>query len=126
MASTLIRRKKDGTIPVRYQKMVASEHKDVARTLIDSSRGLPRVSAIAGLKPDFVDAHGCKYFFERKDPSDPNCDWYSVRVPAKSPNAFNPIISPPKLPVPVKEVRFFQLPNRAKGMCMGRICLRLR
>lgn len=78
MAQSLIQNRKSGRISARYQKMAVNEErkgKDLAQDLVDSSLGLPRVSAIAGVKPDLKDQMGCKYFYEGKDPTDSRCDW---------------------------------------------------
>ncbi len=78
MAQSLIQNRKSGRISARYQKMAINEEKkgkDLARDLVDSSLGLPRVSAFAGVKPDLKDQMGCKYFYEGKDPTDSRCDW---------------------------------------------------
>lgn len=78
MAQSLIQNRQSGRISARYQKMAVNEEKkgkDLARDLVDSSLGLPRVSSIAGVKPDLKDQMGCKYFYEQQDPTDSRCSW---------------------------------------------------
>lgn len=131
MAESLIRNRKDGRISTRYQKMaVNAEEKrrsDLATDLVEKSLGLPRVSAIAGVKPDLKDQMGCKYFYEGPDPNDSRCSWYAVRLPAKrTPGVvyFNPMLHPPTFPKhQVKLVKWFQVPQTHLGMVMGRISM---
>lgn len=130
MAQSLIQNRKSGRISTRYQKMAVNEErkgKDLAQDLVDSSLGLPRVSAIAGVKPDLKDQMGCKYFYEGKDPTDSRCSWYSVRLPSKrKPGVvyFNPMLHPPVFPRhQVKLVKWFQVPQAHLGMVMGRISM---
>lgn len=130
MAQSLIQNRQSGRISARYQKMAVNEEKkkrDMAKDLVDSSLGLPRVSSIAGVKHDLKDQMGCKYFYEGQDPTDSRCSWYSVRLPTKrTPGVvyFNPMVNPPVFPKhQVKLVKWFQVPQTHLGMVMGRISM---
>jgi hypothetical protein len=131
MAESLIKNHKDGRISNRYRKMaVNAEEKrgsDLATDLVEKSLGLPRVSAVVGVKPDLKDQMGCKYFYEGPDPNDSRCSWYAVRLPVRrTPGVvyFNPMVNPPSFPKhQVKLVKWFQLPQTHLGMVMGRISM---
>lgn len=135
MAQLLIERKKDGQIPKRYQKMAAAPWpRDLGKDVIQSSLGLPRAAVFAGIKPNYVDSRGWKYFLERKtDPMDPDYAWYAFRIPSDckvvSIDTSPPVLLDPKtlLPVPMQiKCKWTQLPNKRKGYCMGRICLSIK
>jgi len=136
MAERLFQRP-DGSIPPRYQRMMASAETkgkgfDMDRFILQSM-GNARVTTIHKLKALFVDQAGCKYYYDKPDPSDATFSQYSVRLPKnKQPGKiyFNPsthIIELTRLqtkqPVAINEIKWFQLP--AQGYAMGRISMKI-
>lgn len=135
MAERLFQRP-DGSIPHRYQRMMASAEtkgKDQIDRFILRSMGNARVTTVHKLKALFVDQAGCKYYYDKPDPSDATFSQYSVRLPKnKQPGKiyFNPstrIIELTRLQtkqsVAINEIKWFQLP--APGYAMGRISMKI-